>query len=289
MRALLISLVSSLPVLAAEPAARPAIEELPSNPKAAKVVLIAGSNFYKPGEHDYVAGCSVLADLLRQTPGVAPVARPRLAEEARDARRGQGRRLPVRRGGEARRVGRRPCRPGAEARRRRRRAGPVPPGGGLPEGLRRPGPRLGRGGLGEGLLPAGPLGRRVQDVPRPPGLPRGDPVPRSTTAGCPGSGSSPARRGSPRCCGPPPRRARRPPGREDVVAWAYDRPGGGRSFNFTGGHLHVSLGEEGYRRFLVNGVLWAAGLEVPKDGAPVALTAADRDKYLAPPPAKTGK
>jgi hypothetical protein len=78
-------------------------------------------------------------------------------------------------------------------------------------------------------------------------------------------------------------------GTEDVVAWAYDRPGGGRSFSFTGGHLHVSFGEEGYRRFLVNGILWAAGLEVPKDGAPVALTAADRDKYLAPPPAKTGK
>jgi type 1 glutamine amidotransferase len=76
-------------------------------------------------------------------------------------------------------------------------------------------------------------------------------------------------------------------GAEAIVAWAYDRPGGGRAFTFTGGHLHRSLAEAGYRRFLVNGILWAAGVEVPPGGAPVALAAADLDKYLGPPhPAK---
>jgi hypothetical protein len=37
------------------------------------VVLIAGSSFYKSGEHEYVGGCSVLMGLLRQTSGVEPV------------------------------------------------------------------------------------------------------------------------------------------------------------------------------------------------------------------------
>src|SRR5439155_17073153 len=49
------------------------VEQQPTDPKAAKIVLIAGSNFFKPGEHEYVGGCAVLMDLLRQTPGVAPV------------------------------------------------------------------------------------------------------------------------------------------------------------------------------------------------------------------------
>src|SRR5712691_5567235 len=53
--------------------ANPPVEQAPSDPKAAKIVLIAGSNAFKPGEHEYVGGCAVLVDLLRQTPGVAPV------------------------------------------------------------------------------------------------------------------------------------------------------------------------------------------------------------------------
>src|SRR4029079_16909020 len=48
-------------------------EEQPADPRATKIVLVAGSNYFKPGEHEYMAGCAVLADLLRQTPGVAPV------------------------------------------------------------------------------------------------------------------------------------------------------------------------------------------------------------------------
>ena len=65
-----------------------------------------------------------------------------------------------------------------------------------------------------------------------------------------------------------------------IVSWAYDRPGGGRSFTFTGGHLHQSFAEEGYRRFLVNGILWSAGVEIPASGCPVALAASDLKKYL---------
>src|SRR3954468_11829238 len=51
----------------------PPVEEAPTDPKAAKIVLVAGSNFFKAGEHEYLGGCAVLADLLRQNAGVAPV------------------------------------------------------------------------------------------------------------------------------------------------------------------------------------------------------------------------
>lgn len=54
-----------------------------------------------------------------------------------------------------------------------------------------------------------------------------------------------------------------------IIAWAYERPGGGRSVTFTGGHLQKSFDEEGYRRFLTNAVLWSAGVEIPKEGAKV--------------------
>src|SRR5262249_58897071 len=69
-----------------------------------------------------------------------------------------------------------------------------------------------------------------------------------------------------------------------IVARAYDGRAAagkaGRAFVFTGGHLHASFAEEGYRRFLVNGILWSAGLEIPPSGSPVALAPGDLDKYL---------
>ena len=78
-----------------------------------------------------------------------------------------------------------------------------------------------------------------------------------------------------------------------IVAWAYERSIGegnaaksARAFTFTGGHLHASFATEGYRRFLVNGILWSAGIAVPATGAPVKLAATDLSKHLTPPPAK---
>lgn len=71
-----------------------------------------------------------------------------------------------------------------------------------------------------------------------------------------------------------------------IVGWAYDRPTGGKSFTFTGCHLHESWKIEGYRRFLVNGILWSAGLEVPKEGATVVLKPEDEKRHLDAKPAK---
>jgi trehalose utilization protein len=92
----------------------------------------------------------------------------------------------------------------------------------------------------------------------------------------------PARKGVTPLLRTAPPRGKAPPasGDEAIVSWAYERPGGGRSFTFTGGHLHQSFMEEGYRRFLVNGILWTAAVEAPASGCPVDLAPAQLNKYL---------
>jgi type 1 glutamine amidotransferase len=65
-----------------------------------------------------------------------------------------------------------------------------------------------------------------------------------------------------------------------IVAWTYERKDGGRSFAFTGGHLHVSFAEEGYRRLLTNAILWTAKVDVPKFGANSALMTNELHGYV---------
>lgn len=50
------------------------------------------------------------------------------------------------------------------------------------------------------------------------------------------------------------------------VAWAYERPGGGRAFGFTGGHYHWNWGVDDFRRVVANAIVWAAGVDVPAEG-----------------------
>lgn len=52
------------------------------------------------------------------------------------------------------------------------------------------------------------------------------------------------------------------------MAWAYDRPDGGRGFGFTGLHLHANLEKDGFCTVLLNTAAWVAGLEIPQDGVP---------------------
>ena len=51
-----------------------------------------------------------------------------------------------------------------------------------------------------------------------------------------------------------------------VAAWAYQRPDGGRGFVMGGVDYHDNMKLEDYRRFLLNGIVWAAGMEVPAGG-----------------------
>lgn len=57
-------------------------------------------------------------------------------------------------------------------------------------------------------------------------------------------------------------------GKSQHVAWAYQRPDGGRGFGFTGAHNHVSWRDENFRRVVLNAILWTAKVDVPKDGCP---------------------
>jgi type 1 glutamine amidotransferase len=69
-------------------------------------------------------------------------------------------------------------------------------------------------------------------------------------------------------------------GREEILAWAFNRANGGRSFGFTGAHFHSNWGDENFRRLVVNAILWTAKLEVPRDGAPVEMKPEDLDRNL---------
>jgi type 1 glutamine amidotransferase len=70
------------------------------------------------------------------------------------------------------------------------------------------------------------------------------------------------------------------PGRPEVMAWAFERGDGGRSFGFTGGHFHRNWGDENFRRVVTNAVLWTAKADVPEAGAKVAFDPADLNKNL---------
>jgi hypothetical protein len=56
-----------------------------------------------------------------------------------------------------------------------------------------------------------------------------------------------------------------------MVAWAWQRPDGGRSFGFTGLHFHDNWQLSEYRRLVVQGVLWSLKLPIPSSGVDVAI------------------
>ncbi len=53
------------------------------------------------------------------------------------------------------------------------------------------------------------------------------------------------------------------------TAWAFERPNGGRSFGFTGGHYHWNWGQEDILKLVSNAIVWTAGAEVPVSGLQV--------------------
>ncbi|GIW98777.1 MAG: hypothetical protein KatS3mg111_2110 [Pirellulaceae bacterium] len=55
-------------------------------------------------------------------------------------------------------------------------------------------------------------------------------------------------------------------GRPQITAWAFARPNGGRSFGFTGGHVHWNWGRPEMLRLVGNAIVWTAHLPVPEQG-----------------------
>src|SRR5213076_184154 len=64
-------------------------------------------------------------------------------------------------------------------------------------------------------------------------------------------------------------------GREEVLAWAYERPDGGRGFGFTGAHFHKNWGNESFRKVVLNAILWMAKVEVPANGVECSVSEND--------------
>jgi Trehalose utilisation len=69
-------------------------------------------------------------------------------------------------------------------------------------------------------------------------------------------------------------------GKQETMMWAYERPDGGRSFGFTGGHTHANWGDPNQRKVMLNALLWIAKVEVPKEGVKDSITADDLTKNL---------
>ena len=54
--------------------------------------------------------------------------------------------------------------------------------------------------------------------------------------------------------------------RREAIAWAVQRKDGGRGFGFTGGHFHKNWQIDGFRRMVLNAIVWTAGIDVPAAG-----------------------
>ena len=68
-------------------------------------------------------------------------------------------------------------------------------------------------------------------------------------------------------------------GKDVTVGWVYERKGGGRAFGTTLGHFYRNFKIDAFRQMIVNGILWTAEVDIPKDGAPINLS----EKHLALP------
>jgi len=55
-------------------------------------------------------------------------------------------------------------------------------------------------------------------------------------------------------------------GREEILFWTLEREDGGRGFGFTGGHNHENWQNDDLRKLILNGILWIAKVDIPKNG-----------------------
>ena len=71
-------------------------------------------------------------------------------------------------------------------------------------------------------------------------------------------------------------------GKVESMMWVYERPDGGRSFGFTGGHTHTNWGDVDQRKVMLNALLWIAKVDVPPRGVEDTITPADLTVNLDP-------
>ncbi|EEF58089.1 PVC-type heme-binding CxxCH protein [Pedosphaera parvula] len=71
-------------------------------------------------------------------------------------------------------------------------------------------------------------------------------------------------------------------GMPEDVAWAYQRPDGGRGFGFTGAHHHENWGNDDFRKIVLNAIVWTAQMDVPPNGIESTITPEDLEQNLDP-------
>lgn len=69
-------------------------------------------------------------------------------------------------------------------------------------------------------------------------------------------------------------------GRSEVLAWALERPDGGRGFGFNGGHYHANWGHDDARRLVLNALVWLTGADVPPGGVESRIDADELEAAL---------
>lgn len=263
------------------------LEVQPTDPKAAKILLIAGTRSHGPGDHEFFAGSALLMKLLQQTPGVAPVMardgwpkNPETFENTRavvfymDGRGGH----PILKNDHAEIVHKLinkgvgfVCLHYAVDYPKENADLVLPWLGGFYENNWSINPHW---TADFKSLPDHPITRGVKpfklndewyyNMRWTPGM----------------KGVTPILMAVPPDATRRTEETKRHPGREEICAWAFDRLNGGRSFGFTGAHFHRNWGDPDFRRLVVNGILWSANVDVPSTGAPVELDPADLNRNL---------
>ena len=72
-------------------------------------------------------------------------------------------------------------------------------------------------------------------------------------------------------------------GKEQALMWCRDPKveEGGRGVGFVGGHYHRNWAVDEFRKLVLNAIVWTARMEVPKEGVPAGkVTEADLNKNL---------
>ncbi|MCC6233618.1 MAG: ThuA domain-containing protein [Verrucomicrobiales bacterium] len=75
-------------------------------------------------------------------------------------------------------------------------------------------------------------------------------------------------------------------GEAQHLMWCTERPDGGRGFGFTGGHFHRNWAQDDFRKVVLNGLLWIAKREVPAGGVVSTVSADELKLNLDAKPAR---
>lgn len=78
-------------------------------------------------------------------------------------------------------------------------------------------------------------------------------------------------------------------GKDQTLMWGVEREDGGRGVGFTGGHYHRNWALDDFRTLVLNAIVWCAGMEVPEGGVKSRPLTEDElnanlDRYATPNP-----